>query len=446
MSFIDKFETVFLPIASKVAEQKHLQATRDGVLLTMPLVIIGSIFLIIGFVPIEGYGEFMSSIFGKQWLANLLYPVRATMDILGLIVAFGTAYSLSEKYRVDPLTGAILSVVAFFVLIPFSVSTEVAGESVTINKSISLMYLGSKGMFVAIVSSLLSTEIYRVSAQKNLTIKMPESVPPAVVRSFSALVPGFIIITTFWIARLAVEATAYGDIFALINAVLSAPLTNVGGSLGGVLITMLAISFFWCFGIHGNAVVGAVVFPIWYALRDENRLALEQGLDVVPNIITYEFMFNFIFLGGVGGTLALAIMMAWFAKSQQLTQVGKLSIGASFFNINEPIIFGAPIMMNPILMVPFIISPLVMIILTYTCMNLGIVARPVGVGVPWTLPPIISGYLATGGKISGSVMQMVNITVSFMIFFPFFKMYDKRLVAQENVVDEKDAQLETVTS
>ncbi|WP_191566894.1 PTS cellobiose transporter subunit IIC [Metabacillus idriensis] len=427
------FEEKFMVAAAKVAGQRHLQALRDGIILTMPLIIIGSIFLILGFLPIEGYPEFMASVFGDQWLTKLLYPVGATFDIMALIAAFGIAYRLAEKYGVDALTAGAISVAAFLLATPYQVPflAEGAKEAVMVGGAIPAALMGSKGLFVAMILAILSTEIFRFVIQKNLVIKMPDGVPPAVSRSFIALIPGFFILTSVWLLRLLIENTSFESLHNVVSILLGKPLGVLGGSLIGSLIAVILIQLLWSTGLHGASIVGGVMGPIWLTSMDENRVAFQAG-ETLPNIFTQQFFDLFIYIGGSGATLSLVFCMLFLAKSQQMKQLGRLSIGPGVFNINEPVTFGMPIVMNPLLIIPFILTPIAITITTYICMKTGIVAKPAGIGVPWTMPPLFGGYLATGGKISGLIMQLINMVIAFFIYYPFFRMWDKQKFNEEN--------------
>ncbi|WP_191560381.1 PTS cellobiose transporter subunit IIC [Metabacillus idriensis] len=427
------FEEKFMVAAAKVAGQRHLQALRDGIILTMPLIIIGSIFLILGFLPIEGYPEFMASVFGDQWLTKLLYPVGATFDIMALIAAFGIAYRLAEKYGVDALTAGAISVAAFLLATPYQVPflAEGAKEAVMVGGAIPAALMGSKGLFVAMILAILSTEIFRFVIQKNLVIKMPDGVPPAVSRSFIALIPGFFILTSVWLLRLLIENTSFESLHNVVSILLGKPLGVLGGSLIGSLIAVILIQLLWSTGLHGASIVGGVMGPIWLTSMDENRVAFQAG-EALPNIFTQQFFDLFIYIGGSGATLSLVFCMLFLAKSQQMKQLGRLSIGPGVFNINEPVTFGMPIVMNPLLIIPFILTPIAITITTYICMTTGIVAKPAGIGVPWTMPPLFGGYLATGGKISGLIMQLINMGIAFFIYYPFFRMWDKQKFNEEN--------------
>ncbi|RFU69914.1 PTS cellobiose transporter subunit IIC [Bacillus sp. V59.32b] len=438
--FNDILENKVMPAAARIAGQRHLQALRDGIILTMPLIIVGSVFLILGFLPIPGYEEFMASMFGDAWLSKLTYPVGATFDIMALIAAFGIAYRLAEKYDVDALSAGAISVAAFLLATPYQVPFLPAGatEEVIVGGVIPSALMGSKGLFVAMLIAILSTEIYRFIIQKNIVIRMPDGVPPAVSKSFIALIPGFFIITLIWVLRLLVEQTDFASLHNIVGEILGKPLGLLGSSLIGSLVAAFLIHLLWSTGLHGATIVGGIMSPIWLSAMDENRIAFQAG-EEVPNIFTSQFFEIFIHMGGSGATFALVFTMMFLAKSQQMKQLGRLAIGPGIFNINEPITFGMPIVMNPIMIVPFILTPLVTVIITYLAMQTGLVAKPAGIAVPWTMPPIIGGYLATGGKISGAVLQLVNFAVAFAIYYPFFKIWDKQKFAEERGTSSVDA-------
>lgn len=305
-----------------------------------------------------------------------------------------------------------------------------------VDGGIPVVLMGSQGLFVAMIIALFSTEVFRFVIKRNIVIKMPDGVPPAVSRSFIALIPGFLIITIIWILRLIVEQTSFGNLHNVVGDVLGQPMSVLGGSLIGSLIAILIMMLLWACGLHGsNIVLAGIMAPVYYAAMDENRLAFQSG-EELPNVFTLQFFEVWINVGGSGATLALVVAMVIFAKSQQMKSLGRFAVGPAFFNINEPIIFGMPIVMNPLLLIPFIFTPLVTIVTTYIGMSTGLVAKPAGIAVPWTMPPIVSGYLATGGSISGAVLQVFNFAISLAIYYPFLKMWDKQKVKEENASEE----------
>ncbi|PFH86961.1 PTS cellobiose transporter subunit IIC [Bacillus sp. AFS088145] len=431
-NFTQMLEEKVMPVAGKIAGQKHLQALRDGIILTLPLIIVGSIFLILGFLPFDGYPDFMAKTFGAAWQIKLLYPVSASFDIMALIAGFGIAYRLAEHYKVDALNAGAISIASFILSTPYFTmfTPDGATAAIKVGGVLPMAFLGSKGLFVAIIIALFSTEIYRWVIQRNFVIKMPDGVPPSVSKSFVALFPAFLVILLVWIIRLLIEHTHYETLHNVVGDLLQDPLSRLGGSLAGALIAVLLIQLLWSVGLHGAAIVGGVMGPVWLAATDANRLAL-QAHHAMPNVVTQQFFDIFIYMGGSGATICFALMMLLFAKSQHAKQLGRLSIGPGIFNINEPITFGAPVVMNPLLLVPFILTPLVLVVTTYIGMKTGFAPKTHGIAIPWTTPPIIGGWLATGGNWRGSAMQLINLVVAFLIYFPFFRMWDKQNLQTE---------------
>lgn len=202
----------------------------------------------------------------------------------------------------------------------------------------------------------------------------------------------------------------------------------LGSSLPALLLILIFEALLWSFGIHGSSIVNAVMTPIWLALTVENAEAFSQGLPLV-NIINTQFYGNFIKLGGSGGTIGLAILCLLFAKSSQLKTLGRLSFAPGLFNINEPLTFGIPIVLNPLMIPAFILTPLILATISYSAMALGLVPYPNGTNIPWTTPPIFSGLLLSGWR--GALLQMLNIAISTLIYLPFFRIVDQQAYAQE---------------
>ena len=431
MSLFDKFnvflEEKFMPVAAKLGNQKHIQAIRDGLILSMPLTIAGSIFLILAFLPISGYYEFMAGIFGDAWMGKVLYPVRATFDIMAIFGCIGVSYRLAEKNKVDCLSSVALALMTFMILTPFKVSFM--NNTV---EAIPLMYTGSAGLFGAIISSIISVEIYTWFIRKNIVIKMPENVPPAVAKSFVALIPTLALMIGTLVVRLILENTSLQNVHELLKVILTTPLKTLVGSWWGLAIIIAVIQLFWIAGLHGSTIILGIIGPVLGLLGDQNRLAYEAGAEI-PNIIGGPFFDIFISLGGGGGTFALAFLLAFVSRSRQLKEIGKISVGAAFFNINEPIIFGLPIVMNPYLIIPFFITPLVTGLIGYFSVATGLLPKLPGISVPWTTPPLISGYLASIGSFRYVILQVILIVIGMIIYLPFFKAFDNKILEDEKM-------------
>lgn len=420
-------EETIMPVADKIASNRYLTAISNGFMLVMPLLIIGSMCLLITALPIPGYGNFMVGVFGEHWGDFFLIPFNASMGIMTIFVIIGISYSLAKHYKQDGMSTAVISLVSFFVLTPFVTSFTPEGLQTTyqVGSVIPMGWLGEKGLFVGIISAILATEIVRFVVTKGWVIKMPEGVPPAIAKGFSALIPAAITIFIFGTVRLLFTYTSFGTVHNFIYTILGAPLLSLGNTLGAALIAVFFNRLFWIFGIHGGNVVGSVMDPIWIALSAENLVAFGKGA-TLPHIITAQFFVAYVYLHLVG----LCIALLFVCKSQQCKKIGKLAVLPGLFNIGEPIMFGLPIVLNPIMIIPFILSPLVLTLIAYGSMAIGIVPFPNGVLIPWTTPVIISGFLVSG--IRGVILQVIGIIVSFLIYLPFIKALDKIYYKQDS--------------
>ncbi|WP_119864480.1 PTS sugar transporter subunit IIC [Clostridium isatidis] len=403
---------------AKMAEQRHLRAVRDGIIATLPLIIVGSLFILIGIPPLPD--EWAITQFLKANNSVSMLPYRVTMYIMTLYACWGIGYSLAKSYKLDGVTGGTLSAMAFLLTI---VPQAIDGVGFVLP----MANLGGGGMFVGIVMSIFAVEVLRFTTVKNFRIRMPEQVPPSVARSFEALTPTAIIV-------LIVGSLTYFakfDWHSFIGKIVS-PLLSAADTLPSVWLLIILITFFWSFGIHGVSIVGSVARPLWLQLLDQNTAAAASGVasTELPAIAAEPFFQWFIWIGGSGCTIGLVIVLALFAKSSYGKQLGRAALVPGIFNINEPIIFGAPIVLNPTLIIPFILSPLVTGTIAWIATSLGLVGR-VTVTAPWTLPGPIGAYLATGGDWRAAVLNIICIIVSIVIYYPFAMIYDKKLLIEE---------------
>ncbi|MGL5153019.1 MAG: PTS sugar transporter subunit IIC [Clostridium sp.] len=424
---LDKFTNLldekFSGPMTKLAEQKHLRAVRDGIIATLPLIIVGSFFLIIAFPPLpETWGI---TAFLKENAAKILLPYRMTMYIMTLYATFGIGYSLSKSYKLDGVSGGILSTIAFMLTLTPQV-VEGMGFAMP------MANMGGGGMFVGILVSIFAVEILRFTTKHNLNIKMPEQVPPAVARSFESLTPTAIVILVMG----GITYFLNFDWHSMIAKVVS-PLVTATDTLPSVLILILLVTFFWAFGIHGVSIVGSIARPLWLQLLDGNSAALAAG-EQLPHIAAEPFFQWFIWIGGSGCTIGLVVAMVLVGKSKYGRTLGKSALAPSIFNINEPVIFGFPVVLNPILIVPFIITPMVCATIAWFATKLGMVGA-VTVTAPWTLPGPIGAFLATNGDIRASILNILLIILSILIYLPFVKMYDNKLLEEEQAEEKAQA-------
>lgn len=405
--------------AAKFSRQRHLVALRDGMATVLPLIIIGSVFMLIANFPVPAFINWLDNL----GLVDMLNKVSdSTFGIIGLGVTFTVAYNLARSYNVDPLSTGLLSLASYVLLTPL-LTTEAGSGFPT-------QYLGTGGMFVGIIVALITTEIFRWFVQRDITIKMPDTVPPNVTRAFTAIIPGFVVIFIWLSVLILLQALGVENVHQLITNLIAEPLGLLTGTLPGIIVVILLQCFFWFFGIHGAQITGPIIEPLLYSFSDQNRLALQAG-EALPNIITYEFLYNFVFPGGAGALIAIAILLVIASRSQANKTLGNISIVPVSFQIAEPVIFGFPIIMNIRTIIPFVLAPVVNAIMVYLAMDWGWVAKPIGAIVPWTTPPVIAGFLATGGRISGAVMNIVTILVSMAIYYPFFRADDKAKLERE---------------
>lgn len=419
--FLNTVESKLGPLAQKLDRNRYLTAIKDGFFVAMPLLIIGSAFLLLTQLPIKPYLTFMENTLGKDWMSYFLVVNTMTMNIMTLFVVLGIARSLAKHYKMDSVSSQAIALLAFLILTP--VMSDANGA-----EGLPIANFGAAGLFVGMISAVLAVELTRGVVSKGWVIKMPEAVPSNVANSFSALIPGFIVAIIFNLVRIIFLTTSFETAHNFVFELLQKPLLSLGSSLPALIILLLFEAALWAFGIHGSNIMLAVMTPIWTALAVENAEAFARG-DVLPNIVNMQFYSNYIKLGGASGTIGLAIACMFFAKSSQYKMLGKLSFAPSIFNINEPLIFGVPIVLNPIMLIPFILCPLVLGVLSYVVMALGIVPITNGLQLPWTMPPIFSGFILSGWR--GAVFQIVEIFISFLIFFPFFKVEDRKALAIE---------------
>lgn len=416
-------EEKFVPVAARVGNQRHLVAIRDGFLALMPLTIIGSLAVLFNNLPIQFYQDFMDSIWKHeiwtQWGGNMW---NATFGMMSILLAFTIAYNLAKSYNKDALSTGVISVAAYMTFGTF-------GEG-----GITGLTSGTGGIFISIIVAILSAELFtRLLGSPKLLIKMPSSVPPAVAKSFAALFPSIITIGIFALVR-TIISTSFGmpDIVNSFYSAIQEPFQSLTNSWGAGVIIALVPVFFWFFGVHGANIMEPFMQTINADSVARNMKAIEAGQDA-PYIITKPFFDAFVNMGGSGTSIALIIAIFVIArKNKQYMTVGKLSAAPGLFNINEPLLFGLPIILNPVLFIPFLLTPVVTMSIAYFSMSTGLVPKTT-IAVPWTTPPILNGILATRSW-QGGVLSVVNIVVAFFIYLPF--------VAMTGRVQKKEQSLE----
>lgn len=413
--FIDKLSEKLLPIAGKLGQNKYLLVLRDAFMLAFPITMFGSLVVVINNLPFfsDDVKGTLGTLFGNGQ--------NATMSIMTIFVTFGIGYYLSKTHDVDPVFGGAVSLASYLILTPF-VTTLESGE--VVNGVLTLDRLGAKGMFVGMIASFIAAEIYCRITKKGIVIKMPDGVPTAVSKSFAAMIPAIITLGIFTIVNAIVTGAFNTNLHDFVYNVIQEPLTGLGSGLPATLIAVFFVQLLWFFGLHGQIIVNSVMDPIWNTLMLDNLEAYEAGKEL-PNIVTKPFMEMYtVGMGGSGSTLIVVILMAFVMKSRQMKDVGRLALAPGIFNVNEPVIFGMPLVLNAAIFIPWILAPLVTTALNYVVMDLGIFPTPTGVSVPWTVPVFFNGMLATN-SFMGGVLQLIDMAIIGVIWYPFLKVVDK---------------------
>lgn len=420
----------FIEIMSQFAQIRAVVALRDGFIMTTPFTICGSVFLLIANLPIPGYADFMSSIFGPDWTAPFNAVAGGTFSVLALIVVIAITYKFVANEGCDAIMASILSLSTFLILMPPSLTTE-NGELV--KDIIPKAWAGSNGVITAIFISFFVSHVFCYCEKNNIGIKMPDSVPQGVAKAFTALVPGMIFFTIAAVLYSFCHFLGATTVPELIFKLIQTPLQGLSDTLaGGSIIVVLQGILFWA-GVHGPNVVGGVVGPLLIANSLDNQHLIDMGMSLLNNpqakIITCQVNDVFVKSGGCGLTLGLLLSGIFTVKSQQMKSLLRMAFVPGLFNINEPLIFGLPIVFNPYLLIPFVIVPLIAMFITYFSISMGFMSPFSAVQVPWTTPPIIAGFLLNGWQ--GAVIQIINLVISTVIYFPFVRAQDKALLKEE---------------
>jgi len=394
------------------ATQRHLVAVRDGVVGALPLVLIGSAFLLAAQPPSAAL---------QAWVAPfapaLLVPYRVLSGMIAVYVTFSAAHSLSKSYEMDAAASGLTAMAAFFVaaMPPPSIGELTAS-------ALPLERLGAQGIFAGLLIALGSVELGRIFVRRGWTIRMPQTAPEIVIRSFLALIPGFAAILIVFVITQVLRL----DLVKILDS-LARPLLRMTGSLPAALGVVAVDSGLWLLGVHASAALGTMK-PLWEAMLIQNMEAVAHGASP-PHIAPLHFYLWFVWQGGSGAALPLALLLLC-ARSAQLRSVGRLGVLPAVCNISEPVLFGAPVVLNPQLAVPFFLAPLSSAAVAYLAFQLNWVSRPY-LEIPWTLPAPAGAFLSTGGDVRALALQIFNLAVSFLIYWPFVRRYDRNLQLAE---------------
>ncbi|AOR23375.1 PTS sugar transporter subunit IIC [Clostridium taeniosporum] len=406
--FFDWMEEHFVPIAAKIGAQRHLVAIRDGFATITPLVMAGAFAVLFNNLGFKWYQNFMDWLLPVGWKAWGVAIWNGSFGIMSLLIVFTISYHLANGYGKDGLSAGIVSVSAALIL--YATNAEGA---------LPFDFLGAQGLFVSIIVALIATELFvKLIGNPKLVIKMPNGVPPAVSKSFAALLPSVIILAiTAGIKELFIVINI-PDVHKALFETLQQPLQGVAGSLGGVLLIIFVSQLLWFFGLHGSNILLPIINGLLLPLLIENTNMLNAGLEP-KNILNSQFLDSYVNMGGSGATIALILAIYILGKKSgsQQKMIANLSLAPGCFNINEPIIFGMPIILNPMYFIPFILAPIVSALTAYGLTLIHFVPK-VSIMATWTTPPILGAFLSTN-SIRGAVTAIICLAVSVVIYLPF---------------------------
>jgi PTS system cellobiose-specific IIC component len=424
-SMVDKLNGVLSPLAAKLGNQRHLRAISTGMMFSLPFIVIGSFFLIFAnpSINMEQYNPETANVFMRflaAWkefaVANydlITAPYNLTMGIIGLISAFGIAYSLANEYKLNAaMTGMIATVIYAMICTP------------VVDGKIDLNYLGTNGLFVAIIVGLLVVEICRWFEIKDVKISLPDSVPPMVATFINTLIPLLVTIILFYGVNIIFVVTT-DQIFPEAVMQILTPATNIAGSLGGFLLIVTLGNILWLFGINGSSIIFPIVFTLGITQTGYNaeQMASNEAMTHLMNLQ----MFRISVMGGAGATLGLILLMMR-SKVREFRTIGKLSLIPGICSINEPVIFGLPIVLNPILAIPFLTAPIVNLLLTYFAQKFHVI------GYGFIIYPSFTPFFAQAYLSSMDWRNVIFtfglVFVSAAIYYPFFKVMEKNRLAE----------------
>lgn len=395
------------PALNALSENVYLAAIRAGMVSVAPLTIIGGLFMIVAYLPLPGWETRVA-----PYSQLLQIPVTATFGLLAVFVCFSIAYEFGKQLKQEAIVSASIATLVFLMI-------SLKREDLTLN----MESLSSKGLFTAIVIALVSVRIQKFFTERNLVIKLPTNVPHVVYESFLSLVPMLFLVVLFWVIRFALGV----DINDWIQRAFK-PLLFALNTLPGILVYAFLVTLLWSVGINGDNTMDAIVAPIFLQYLAENVQARAQG-HALPYITANGFFTTFVNVGGTGATIALALIMV-NSKEPGFRKISRLSLPTQIFQINEPIFFGFPIVLNPVFMVPYILNALILTTGTFLLMHWNLIQRPF-INVPWTTPPVIGHYLVSGGDWRAALWGVISLLIAMAVYYPFAKIAERQRLREE---------------
>ncbi len=440
MKFVDDLSEKMLPIVSKMNSQRHLIAIRDSFIITMPLVMAASLMVLLNALIFSN--EFVNRFVDLTAISNLAVIINnGTMSILSIIVCYNIGVNLANYYvstgKIDNPTfnsvhAGVLSLATMFVLMPVTSTVTLANGDVADVSGVFLQSLtSSSGLATAMLCGILSTELFiKLTKYKKLKITMPDGVPPAVATSFNSLIPEVLVVFVFGLFVFLLDKFTGLNVPDLINLIIQVPLRGFVLSVGGMLFLQFFSDFLWVFGMHGSSILAPIRQAPLLQSIEENMHAFSSGVDI-PNIITDPFINSFGLIGGGGCILPLIIAILWASKRKDQRQIAKFGLTTSLFNITEPVMFGLPVVMNPIFMIPCAIIPSINLIIAYFATSFGVIGKTVA-AAPWITPPVLQSFISTGGNWMAAILTIGLIVLDVFLFLPFV-IASNKAISQEGV-------------
>ena len=429
--FMGKLTEVLGNFATKVNSFRYIMVIKNAFASLIPVIITGAFGTLFSAMVFDNENG-LARIKALSFLAELK-PISSavsyvTLSFLTIYAVFLIGIELARLNNVKGIFPGIVAVMSYLSVNPF-VYEYVNADNITViaENVLAKQYTDTKGLFLGMFVAIASIELYCwLGRQERLKLKMPDTVPTNVSESFSALFPTILTVAIIATAGFVIKAVTGMYAYDIIYNIVQRPLEGIVQGLPGILLLMFIAQVFWVIGIHGNQMVKPVREPLLLAAIAVNTEAFEAGKEI-PNIITMPFWDMYMSMGGSGVTIGLLIAILFVSKRDDMREITKLSLAPGIFNINEPVIFGMPIMLNPILAIPFIATPLITGTIGYIATSLGFAAKAV-VMVPWPMPPIVNAYLATAGDIGAVVTQIICIIVSILIYLPFVIVSNKAAI------------------
>ena len=420
----DKLQNVLLSISSKVETNKYLGSIKEAFTMFVPFIIVGSFGSMLN-ILVSGANGLAQWV---PWLSNLSPAFTAinfvTISCMSLPIAFLIGYKLAEKENLPQLESGLIGLLSYLAVCPNTISTVVEGlKDPVVFNGLGAGVIGAQGLFVSMIMSMVAVKFFGLLTNIDaIKIKMPDSVPTGIARSFNILIPIFIIITAFSVGGCLFNTFTGNYLNVWIYNIIQLPLQALANTTGGILVLALANQLFWFLGIHGGMVIEGVRGPLSAAGLAENISAVQAG-GVATNILTRGFWTSFVVVGGGGITLSLLIAIFIFSKREDHKSIAKFSLIPGICGINEPVVFGLPLVLNPIFAIPFILNSVIAAFIAVVATNIGFLTCGV-LDCPPGLPVFVTGFISYG--IHGIIVQAIILIVTFIIWVPFVLMSNKQ--------------------